>query len=107
MRGYRTRAKSFLASSTPLLPYAFPRHPFCRSRIVHDLRGGIEAHGRPAAEIVLRPRAVSIGGKGHPGGVHGVGERSRRVGTQKRISPVGKRVEDEGDLEPMARTEAS
>ena len=37
---------------------------------------------------------------------YGAGQLSRRVGTQKRISPVGKRVEDEGDLEPMARAEA-
>ena len=43
----------------------------------------------------------------HPGGVHGISELLRRVGSQKRLSPAAERVEDEGNLEPMAGAEES
>ena len=48
-----------LAQRLQKLPHAFPQCPLCGSRIVHDLRRRIEAHGGPAAEVVLRPTGVS------------------------------------------------
>ena|SRR6185503_10902972 len=96
-----------LAQRLQKLTHAFPYCTLYGSRIVHDLRRRIEAHGCPAAEIVLRPTAVSIGGKGYPCRVHSVGELLRRVGSQKRLSPVAEHVEDEGDLERMACAEES
>ena len=65
------------------------------------------AHDAVAAEIVGRPTAVSCGGKGHPGGVHGVSELLWRVGSKKRLSPVAERVEHEGNLKRVARAEES
>lgn len=37
--------------------------------------------------------------------MHGVGELLRRVGSRKRLGLVAERVQDEGDLEPVARAE--
>src|SRR6266496_3249016 len=61
----------------------------------------------PCAKARTSANRVSTGGKGHPGGVHGVSELLRRVGSPERLSPVAQRVEDEGNLKRMARTEAS
>ena len=62
--------------------------------------------------VGLRLRSYSAnrdrpGGEGNPGGVHRVGERLWRVWSQKRLGSEAERVEDEGDLQRMARAEAS
>jgi hypothetical protein len=56
------------------LTHAFPQCPLCPPGIVHNLRRAIETHGRPAAKLVFRPTAFSVGGERNPGGVHGVRE---------------------------------
>src|SRR5262249_22306253 len=93
-----------LAPRPQKLAHAFPQCPLRGARIVHDLRRCIEAHSCPAAEIVLRPTAVSSGGKRNPGRMHGISELLWRVSSKQRFSPIAERVEDEGNLKRMART---
>ncbi len=75
--------KNRLVQRLQNLTHAFPQRPLCGSGIVHDLRRYIEAHSCPAAEVVLRPTAVSIGSEGNPGGAHGISELLWRVGSPK------------------------
>src|SRR4029453_6388416 len=57
-----------------LLTHTVPQCSLGVTRIIHDLRGSVEAHSSPAAKIVFRPTRVAIGRERNPGSMHGVRE---------------------------------
>src|SRR5579859_592678 len=68
----------------------------------------IEAHGCPIVQVVLRPTGVATGSETHPGGVHRISRLLWWIVSQQRshFSDV-ECVEDERNLQPVTRAEAS
>ena len=90
----------------PCSPSALPQDPLGGMRIVDHLRGEVEAHRRPAGEVVTRPARIAAGGEGYPGRVHRVCHRLRSPRASERLMLILLEViKDKGQLQRMARAQ--
>jgi len=89
------------------LAHALPERELGGERIVNKFGPCVEAHRRPADEIVFGPTAIARGRKGNPSPMHRCRERLWWMWAKKRLSSEPERVKYERDLYRMGGTEAS
>src|SRR5258708_39271215 len=97
-----------LAQRHQPLAQSLPQGTLRRSRVFHHLRRHVEPHCRPPLQVVLWPAWIALRGKGDPRRVHRVSKLLRKSSPPERLVPLlVERVEDERDLQGMARADLS